>query len=316
MSKNKNYIQDIELLINNSNTLSDYRKDLLKFRYLNILKDFKKRCVFYSFIFHLCRISVAIGSLLVPALLAIQYSRDSLIDSTKSIEIPIYWTTWAISLIVTIANGIYTLFKIDKKYYFLHSVYEKLQSEGWKYLELTGAYSGILNKIKKQATHSNQFLYFCHNIEKIKNMQVSDEYIKIDAPVQSGTPEKANDTTPVKIPMPEYDGNLYDSMYNKGVETVYNASPRNVYTSPQNMYRSPVGISRNLRYQSSNVSKPIGPSTKFSRVEIVPENPPDEKPPQNEAEQKSAAGESSDTGSIIDEDDRSDGTSIMSTRDY
>jgi len=159
--------------------LSEYRKELLKFRYLKILRDFQNRCRWYSWIFHNCRIIVSIGSLLVPALMSIQYSKDSLFSSILSFEIPIYWTTWGISLMVTIANGIYTLFKIDKRYYFLHSVYEKLQSEGYQYLSLTGKYSGRLNRTKRAPNHENQFIYFCHNIEKIKLSQVYEEFFKL-----------------------------------------------------------------------------------------------------------------------------------------
>ncbi len=97
-------------------------------------------------------------------------------------ETQIYWVTWGISLLVTISNGILTLFKIDKKYYFLHTTYEQLQSEGWQFLELTGRYSGILNRHKRIPTHANQFLYFCYAIEKIKMKQVEEEYFKLSEP--------------------------------------------------------------------------------------------------------------------------------------
>lgn len=186
--------------------LPEYRKELLKFRYLKILRDFQNRCRWYSWIFHNCRIIVSVGSLLVPALMSIQYSKDSLFSSVQSFEVPIYWATWAISLMVTIANGIYTLFKIDKRYYFLHSVYEKLQSEGYQYLSLTGKYSGRLNRTKRAPNHENQFIYFCHNIEKIKLSQVYEEFFKLSEtnntnPVQQNTEEKVS-ASPQGQPLP------------------------------------------------------------------------------------------------------------------
>ena len=160
MCRSLDNLRFIEELIDSSETLNDYKKKLLKYRYLRILREFRFRCNFYSFVFHTCRIMISIGSLLVPALLSIQYSKQSIFTNAIDMETTMYWTTFAISLMVTIANGIFTLFKIDKKYYFLHSLYEKLQSEGYQYLECTGKYSGRLNRRRRVATHDNQILYF------------------------------------------------------------------------------------------------------------------------------------------------------------
>ena len=178
-------------IIEQTHELTEYQKNLLKRRYLDTLDEFNVRCSYYSWLFHCSRIIVTVGSLLVPALLSVQYS-DSTVINTKSIEVQVYWVTWGISLLVTISNGILTLFKIDKKYYFLHTTFEQLKSEGWQYLELTGRYSGILNKHKRRPTHANQFLYFCYAIEKIKMKQVEEEYFKLSEPTAhaklSGSP--------------------------------------------------------------------------------------------------------------------------------
>jgi hypothetical protein len=90
----------------------------------------------------------------------------------------IYWLTWFISLLVTTFNGILTLFKIDKKYYFLHTTLEQLRSEAWQYIYLSGKYSGHYTK-GIGATHQNQYVFFCHNMEKIKLKQVEEEYYKL-----------------------------------------------------------------------------------------------------------------------------------------
>lgn len=179
--KRKRYGPKIDEIINHTTELNEYQKNLLKRRYLAVLHDFKVRCSYYSWIFHTSRIIVTVGSLLVPAILSIQYSDSTVID-TKNVQTQMYWLTWGVSLLVTISNGILTLFKIDKKYYFLHTTFEQLQTEGWQYLELTGRYSGILNKKKRTPTHANQFLYFCHAIEKIKMKQVEEEYFKLSEP--------------------------------------------------------------------------------------------------------------------------------------
>ena len=82
------------------------------------------------------------------------------------------------SLLVTMSNGVLTLFKVEKKYYYLHTVLEQLLSEAWQYVGLTGRYSGELCKPEKP-THKNQFVFFTHAIERIKMKQVEEEYYKL-----------------------------------------------------------------------------------------------------------------------------------------
>jgi hypothetical protein len=112
----------------------------------------------------------------VPALLSIQYSQGT--SSPEGISLQIYWGAWIISLFVTICNGLLTLFKLDKRYYYLHTVLEQLISEGWQYVELSGRFSGFYTPNTK-ATHENQFVFFCHIVEKIRMRQVQEEYFKL-----------------------------------------------------------------------------------------------------------------------------------------
>jgi len=177
--------------------LDELQKIIFQQRFLNVLQDFETRTYRFSVLFHTLRIFVSIGSLIVPALLSIQYSDTS---STSTLQDPesfaheIYWATWVISLLVTTSNGILTVFKIDKKYYFLHTTKEQLQSEGWQYLELSGRYSGFYTP-GLHPTHENQFIYFSHAIEKIKMHQVEEEYFKLTEP---NTHVQASQTTDPK----------------------------------------------------------------------------------------------------------------------
>ena len=64
---------------------------------------------------------------------------------------------------------------------------EQLRSEGWQYLELSGRYSGFHTPGTKP-THENQFVYFCHAVEKIKMHQIEEEYFKLtDSHHQTGS---------------------------------------------------------------------------------------------------------------------------------
>jgi hypothetical protein len=159
--------------------LTEVQKEILKTRYLSILENFKRRSRNYSTFFFLGHTIITVGSLFVPALLSIQNSDKSILLSGENFNVHVYWTTFVISLLVTIFNGLLTLFKVDKKYYFLNTTLERLRSEGWQYFSLTGRYSGHL--INHQVpTHANQFVYFTHYIEKIKMKQVEEEYFKAD----------------------------------------------------------------------------------------------------------------------------------------
>ena len=160
-------------------TLEPYQRKIIEDRYIYILTSFENRAILYAFFFHISRFIITVGSLIVPALLSIQY-----IDTGKSNEMSsdnfsfqIYWTTWVVSLLVTTSNGIFTLFKIDKKYYLLHTMLEQLRSEGWQYLQLSGRFSGFYTP-REKPTHANQFLIFCHTVEKLKMKQVEEEYYK------------------------------------------------------------------------------------------------------------------------------------------
>ena len=164
--------------------LDELQKIIFQKRFLDVLHAFEFRCRFLTVFFHTLRILVTVGSLIVPALLSIQYSDTSsskTITDPESFAYEIYWATWVISLLVTTSNGIVSVFKIDKKYYFLHTTMEQLRSEGWQYLELSGRYSGFYTP-SILPTHTNQFIYFCHAVEKIKMHQVEEEYFKLTDP--------------------------------------------------------------------------------------------------------------------------------------
>jgi hypothetical protein len=154
------------------------KKVILQERYLTILENFHFRARKLEYAYYTTRVIVTVGSILVPAFLSIQ---------GMSSDNAIYWTTWIISIAVTICNGFMTLFKLDKKYYFINTTLELLHSEGWQYVGLTGRYSAKHSDITP--THENQFTVFFKVAEKIKMRQVEEEYWKV-----SDTSETTNTT--------------------------------------------------------------------------------------------------------------------------
>jgi len=147
--------------------LTNTQKTIIKERYINLINENRHRTRMLSTFFHIARLSVTVGSILVPALLSILSQHPIL-----------YWLAWSLSLIVTISHGLISIFKIDKKYYLVHTVNEQLQSEGWQFLELSSKYSGY-NTPTEPPTHQNQFPFFCAAIEKIRIKQIQEEYWKM-----------------------------------------------------------------------------------------------------------------------------------------
>ncbi len=139
--------------------LDAVQKDIFAVRYIPLLRSYQRRALLFAIIFHLSRSVVTVGSIAVPALLSLSDVQT--------------WLTWSISLAVSICNGILTLFKIDKKYYSLHTTWHVMESEGWQFISLAGKYSRPSN-----TNHKDQFHTFCLAIEKVKMLQVEEEYWK------------------------------------------------------------------------------------------------------------------------------------------
>ena len=105
--------------------LSLIEKQIILSRFVHLIEHLSKRVRMYSRIFYVGHAMITVGSLFVPALLSIQNSTGVTEFSSQ-----IYWATFIISLLVTTCNGILTLFKIDKKFYFLNTTLERLRTEG------------------------------------------------------------------------------------------------------------------------------------------------------------------------------------------
>lgn len=103
-----------------------------------------------------------IGSILVPALLSIQPNPMNDGDRDTQYNTGLYWLTWGLSLMVTMSNGIIRMYDLDKSLYKHNILIDKLEQEGWKYFELSGLYGEFQN-------HSDGFVHFCNEIERIKS---------------------------------------------------------------------------------------------------------------------------------------------------
>lgn len=167
----------IEHSIQTANLTPDQKQTII-FRYISLLYEYKYRSKKYAYAYNTLRIIITVGSLIVPALLSVQYTGGNITSSEANISANVYWCVWVLSLFVTISNGLTGLFKVDKKYFVLNTTYQHLLSEGWQYIHLSGKFSGYYTPTVGP-THENQFIFFCNRIEKIRMKHVQEEYYKL-----------------------------------------------------------------------------------------------------------------------------------------
>lgn len=162
-------VDDLDTMFDSLGDLTLQQRAAIKERYRFLMAEYGWRCRFYTVLFYVLRITMTVGSLAVPAMLSLNNLED---QAAKGL----YWGTWGLSLAVTTANGLLTLFKLDKRFFMLHAVAEKLRSETWQYLTLSGRYSGHYGGVRP--THRNQYVYYTYKIEKIRMQHINDEYVR------------------------------------------------------------------------------------------------------------------------------------------
>ena len=159
--------------------LSQQHKVVLQARFIQTVKDYKRRVWIYDSVYHYGRFISNFSSILVPALLSIQYSGITNVSNTEDYVRAIFWVTWFLSLTVTVINNTLVVFRVEKKYFLLHIILSQLLAEGYQYAQLTGRYSGFLLNNGVQTTHQNQFIFFVHAVERIIMRETDIEYFRL-----------------------------------------------------------------------------------------------------------------------------------------
>ena len=252
-SKFSNILSNIDLSI--------VEKQIIESRYINILENFQKRTRNHGIVFFVGHFVITVGSFLVPALMSIQNSDKSYFYDSSIFSINLYWATFIVSLMVTLFNGILTLFKIDKKYYFLNTTLERLRSEGWQYFGLSGRYSGNMTG-DIIPTHRNKYIIFIHQIEKIKMKQVEEEYYKTD--------EKSIQHSPNTNQQNQNKSELYPPSPDKPVSIAMENVPEPVKNAVNWMIKSQKSLN------SSEIEKLMNPEP-LTNIVVMPSSSDDPK---------------------------------------
>jgi len=143
-------------------------KEIIKARFVDEVDYYEKKRDKTKKYYNIFRFIVTTGSILLPALLSIgQMDPNKLPKNFDQIS---YWSTWSISLLVTISNGFLQLFSLDKNFFSYSLVVEQLKTEGWQYFGLSGKYEEYDNHSKEA------YKEFCKAVENIKRKQIEQEF--------------------------------------------------------------------------------------------------------------------------------------------
>jgi len=164
----KQFTGRVERVIDSLELPKGANKELLKLRFLDEVQFYEKKRDSTKKYYNFFRFSVTTGSILLPAILSLgQMDPNKLPPNFDQV---IYWTSWTISLLVTISNGFLQLFSLDKNFFNYSLTVEQLKTEGWQFFGLSGKYEEYEEHDKKS------YKEFCKAIETIKRKQVEQEY--------------------------------------------------------------------------------------------------------------------------------------------
>jgi hypothetical protein len=136
-------------------------------RFLNEVLFYEKKRDDTRKYYNTFRFIVTVGSIILPALLSV--GQMDPVKLPANFDIISYWSSWGISLSVTISNGFLQLFSLDKNYFEYSLTTEQLKTEGWQFCELSGKYEDF-------TTHILAYKTFCKSIENIKRKQIEKEF--------------------------------------------------------------------------------------------------------------------------------------------
>ena len=164
------YTKKINSIIDNLKLPEDSEdnKEIIKSRFVEEVSYYEKKREHTKRYYNIFRFIVTIGSIFLPAILSLGQMDPTKLP--KNFDQVTYWSSWSISLMVTISNGFLQLFSLDKNYFNYSMVVEQLKTEGWQYFGLSGKY-------EEYDTHTKEaYKEFCKAIENIKRKQIEQEF--------------------------------------------------------------------------------------------------------------------------------------------
>jgi hypothetical protein len=130
------------------------RKRFLRSRWLEQLDWVESKAGQARDRYYRLRLTTVIGAVLVPGLVSASFADGSLENSLRV-------TTWVVSLVVAVSAAVEQFFHFGERWRNYRRTAERLKTEGWLFLELSGPYTAV------GATHESAFTAFATRIEEL-----------------------------------------------------------------------------------------------------------------------------------------------------
>jgi hypothetical protein len=166
--------------------LDQSKKNFIDMRYIRLVKNLEESTKRSALFYYLFSSLVTTGSILIPSLITIQdraFRHDATEMDQNEHSNTIYWVVWGISIAVTLSNAFIKLLRLDQTYISRNLRLNQLRSEGVMFLSSVGDY--------ELSNQDQKFRKFVDNVEKIKNMQMYQEF------TQNGEFERNNNTNSI-----------------------------------------------------------------------------------------------------------------------
>ena len=151
--------------------LEQSKINFIDMRYIRLVKNLEESTKRSALFYYLFSSLVTTGSILVPSLITIQdraFRHDATEIEQNEHSNTIYWLVWGISIAVTLSNAFIKLLRLDQTYISRNLRLNQLRSEGIMFLSSVGDY--------ELSDQDQKFRKFVDNVEKIKNMQMYQEF--------------------------------------------------------------------------------------------------------------------------------------------
>jgi len=152
--------------------LTEIEKQATRSRVISVVLRLRGHLSRLTWSYNILRTTTTVGSVLVPSLLAFQ-NADTLEITSISM--------WGVGLAVTLSNAFISLFRVDKHYYTIGTLLEKIESEAWMFLTQCGYYGQSVAEGILGEGHRASFHRFMERCELLINKAVRTEYTPAQA---------------------------------------------------------------------------------------------------------------------------------------
>jgi hypothetical protein len=176
--KSSDFDKTIINILGHIDDLSEINKEIFVFRYLSLVKKYRGRSTFITWIDNIFQFLIVLINIAMLVLTSMQkmFSDNDLIS----------WITLAVSFSGILILSLSGRFKVDRLHIILKGTVESLEEEGWEFIELSGSYRDKDKHDEEPNNHEKQFNKFCQTIERINRNAIRQEYGMHDKKVSSG----------------------------------------------------------------------------------------------------------------------------------